>query len=299
MLSPTALLSELKTTVEALVDRHLESSKDWFPHTLVPWSRGRDFEPGVDWKPEDSGLPGPVRDALFVNLLTEDNLPHYFETINRVMGSNDAWGTWSKRWTAEEGRHAIVMRDYMTVTRAVDPVALERARMFQVASGAVPQPPDPRDSLSYVALQELATRISHLNTGRLIEDPAGYEIMKRVAGDENRHHLFYRDLTVAALEVDPDATVQAIDRQVRDFAMPGAGIDGFAAMARSIAKAGIYDMKIHLEQILKPVLITHWKLPDLKGLSAVGEQARDSVLNHLDRLTKIVARQASREAATA
>jgi acyl-[acyl-carrier-protein] desaturase len=29
------------------------------------------------------------------------------------------------RWTAEEGRHAIVLRDYLTVTRNVDPVALE------------------------------------------------------------------------------------------------------------------------------------------------------------------------------
>jgi acyl-[acyl-carrier-protein] desaturase len=234
-----------------------------------------------------------------VNLLTEDNLPHYFETINRVFGATDAWGSWSKRWTAEEGRHSIVMRDYLTVTRAIDPTALERARMDQVALGEVPQPQDPRDGLAYVAMQELATRIAHMNTGKLMDDQVGYEILKRVAADENKHYLFYRDLVTAALELDPSGTVQAIDRQVRDFEMPGTGIHGFAEKAKAIAKAGIYDLKIHLEQILKPVVINHWKVDQLTGLTAEGEQARERIVRHLDRLTKVVSRYGSKEPAFA
>ena len=47
------------------------------------------------------------------------------------------WREWSHRWTAEEARHSIAMRDYLTVTRAIDPVALERARMRQVEGGEV------------------------------------------------------------------------------------------------------------------------------------------------------------------
>ena len=46
-----------------------------------------------------------------------------------------AWGTWVHRWTAEEGRHSICMRDYLLVTRAVDPVELERGRMRQMEKG--------------------------------------------------------------------------------------------------------------------------------------------------------------------
>ena len=71
-----------------------------------------------------------------------------------------------RRWTAEEGRHSIVLRDYLTVTRAIDPVALERARMAQVERGEVPQPDSTPDTMVYVALQELATRIAHHNTGK-------------------------------------------------------------------------------------------------------------------------------------
>ena len=103
--------------------------------------------------------------------------------------------------------------------------------MCQVSSGLVPEPDTAADGLVYVALQELATRIAHRNTGRLLGDSAGYDVMMRVAADENLHHLFYRDLTAAAIELDPSRLVQAIERQVVEFEMPGAGIPGFAAHA--------------------------------------------------------------------
>ena len=38
-----ALITELEPTVEQSLDRHLAGAKEWFPHELVPWSRGRDY----------------------------------------------------------------------------------------------------------------------------------------------------------------------------------------------------------------------------------------------------------------
>ena len=252
-----ALLSELEPVVARLLDRHLTQAKEWFPHQLIPYGRGEDFEPDYEWSAEEATLPAEVRSSLFVNLLTEDNLPYYFRTIEAMFGRHSAWGEWSRRWTAEEGRHSIVIRDYLTVTRAIDPVALERARMAQVSCGQVPEPSTPHAGLVYVALQELATRIAHHNTGKVVEDPVGYEVMKRVASDENRHHLFYRDLAAAAIEVDPSGMVIAIEEQVREFEMPGTGIVDFAAHARQIANAGIYDFQIHHDQILQAVVVRH------------------------------------------
>src|SRR5688572_4855094 len=215
------VLRELAPTARMLLERHLANAKEWFPHELVPWSRGRDFEPGVEWTAEEAPMDEAVRSSLFVNLLTEDNLPHYFRTIDHLFTEDEPWGYWTRRWTAEEGRHAIVIRDYLTVTRMVDPVALERGRMSQITQGQVPQPDTVADGLVYVSLQELATRIAHGNTGRLMDDDAGRKVMARVAGDEMLHHVFYRDLTSALLELDPSTTVKAIDRNVREFAMPG------------------------------------------------------------------------------
>jgi acyl-[acyl-carrier-protein] desaturase len=294
MMDAGELLATLEPTAGRLLDRHMAQAKEWFPHQLVPWSQGRDFEPGWEWSPDEATLPDEVRSALFVNLLTEDNLPYYFRTIERMFGRDSAWGEWTRRWTAEEGRHSIVIRDYLTVTRAIDPVALERARMAQVTCGVVPEPETAQDGLVYVALQELATRIAHHNTGKVLDDPTGYEVMKRVAADENRHHLYYRDLVSAALEVDPSGTVLAIERQVREFEMPGTGIIDFETHARAIARAGIYNFLVHYNQILVPVVMRHWGVEELTGLSDPASEARDALITRIERVGRAGRRQAAR-----
>jgi acyl-[acyl-carrier-protein] desaturase len=292
------LIHELMPAAEKLMERHASSSKEWFPHLYVPWSRGRDFEPEEEWDPEEFPIPDAVRDALFVNLLTEDNLPYYFHTIDNIFGPG-VWGEWIRRWTAEEQRHSIVIRDYLTVTRALDPVELERGRMAQVSGAVVPEPSTSCDTLVYVALQELATRVSHRNTGKLIGDPVGYEVMARVAADENLHYLFYRDVVSEALAMDPSAVVVAIDRQVREFEMPGTGIHNFTARARSIARAGIYDPALHYDQVLVPVVLRHWKLEEVEGLSGEAEEARTRVLTYMSRLESVARRLAERRQAHA
>jgi acyl-[acyl-carrier-protein] desaturase len=239
-----------------------------------------------------------ARVALTVNLLTEDNLPYYFASLSN--GSRDgAWAEWTRRWTAEEGRHAIVIRDYLTVTRSVDPVALERGRMQQVSTGAVPWYDEPTEGLVYTTLQELATRIAHRNTGELLDDPAGRAVLRRVATDENLHHLFYRDLATAALELDPSRMVCAMDVVVRGFAMPGTGIADFARLARVIAAAGVYDFSVHYRQIIVPIVLERWGLADLTGLDAEAEEARDRLMAFIDRLGSIAARAEARREARA
>jgi len=283
-----------------LLERHMGVAKEWFPHEMVPYDRGKNFESGAQWSPGDADfgdagieIDEPVRDALFLNLLTEDNLPYYFRDIDRLFGSDSSYGEWARNWTAEEGRHSIVMRDYMTVSRAVDPVALERARMIQVRGGQVPDPGDAIEALAYVSMQELATRISHRNTGKLMKDEIGTAIMSRVGNDENLHYLFYRDLTSAALEVDPSTTVIAIERAVRNFEMPGTGIPDYERMAREVARAGIYDLLIHHDQILEPVVLRHWKVTELTGLSPEAEQAREALIKRIERTAKVDKRLAA------
>jgi acyl-[acyl-carrier-protein] desaturase len=278
-----ALLSELQPTMETLLDRHLAASKEWFPHEFVPWGRGRDFEEGETFDPSEFPLPDGVRSALFVNLLTEDNLPYYSRTIERVF-YEEAWREWTRRWTAEEQRHSIVIRDYLTVVRAIDPVALERARMSQVSGGVVPEPQSVADALVYLTFQELATLVAHRNTGRALEDRAGTRMMARVASDEGLHHKFYRDLAAAAIELAPSEMMAAIERQVLAFQMPGIGIAEFNKHARAIAKAGIYDFSLHHDQVLDPVLSRAWAITELTGLDDRAEVARDKVLRHAERV---------------
>ena len=296
-MNDAALLADLTPVAERLFERHISNAREWFPHELVPWDRVAEGDPRDPWSEDLAPMPAGIRSALLVNLLTEDNLPHYFETIDGMFGSGGTWGEWTRRWTAEEGRHSIVIRDYLTVTKSVDPIELERGRMRQVSLGVVPRPPTPAHGLSYVAIQELATRVAHGNTGRFMDDPVGSKVMARVAGDEQLHHVFYRDMVGAMLEIDPSQAVKAIADAVLDFEMPGVGIEGFGTHAKRIAAVGIYDFAVHAESILAPLLEDTWDLAHVEGLSPEAESNRDKTLAHLDRVRKAGRRTAERRAA--
>jgi acyl-[acyl-carrier-protein] desaturase len=289
--TPPGLREVLDESAGRLLERHLAHAKEWFPHELVPWELGRRFVPGVPTEADGPPLPAGVRSALFVNLLTEDNLPHYYHVIAEAFASCPALQEWSRRWAAEEQRHAILLRDWICLTRSLDLVALERARMRQVSTGFTPgvREYSLTDGLVYLTLQELATRISHWNTGRFL-DEVGAAVMKRVAADENLHFLFYRDLATVALVADPSGAVEAIDRQVTQFQMPGSNIDEFAVHAASIAAAGIYDFRVHSEQILGPVVMGHWRIESIEGLDTKAERARDHLLRWVARVQRVADR---------
>ncbi|MEU4224027.1 acyl-ACP desaturase [Nonomuraea sp. NPDC026600] len=297
-MTQTELLHELEPVVAGELDRHNAMAKEWFPHEYVPWSQGRDFDGiygGEAWQDGDSKLPEPARISLIVNLLTEDNLPSYHHEIATTFGRDGAWGTWVQRWTAEEGRHGTAIRDYLTVTRAVDPVALERARMRHMEAGYITEYGTMLQQLAYVSFQELATRIAHRNTGRASGDEGCERLLARIAADENLHMLFYRNLLKAAFELDPNQTMRAVTDVVKTFQMPGSSIEGFTRKAMIIAHEGIYDLRLHLDDVLMPVL-KQWAVFDKTGLDAGGEQAREELAAFLAKTETTAARFVERRA---
>ncbi|WP_431971732.1 acyl-ACP desaturase [Nocardia sp. bgisy134] len=281
------LLRELEPVAERLLDDHLRKAKDWNPHDYVPWDDGRNFAAlgGIDWEPGQSTLSEVARVAMITNLLTEDNLPSYHREISESFSLDGAWGTWVGRWTAEENRHAIVMRDYLVVTRAVDPVALEAARMQHMTAGIAKPVKGPQflRSVAYVTLQELATRISHRNTGSACDEPIAERMLQRIASDENLHMIFYRNLSAAALDLTPNAMLRAITDIVTQFQMPGLTQPGFRRNAVLLAKHGIYDLRQHLDVVIRPVLRA-WNVFDRTDLSGDGERARDELHAYLEDL---------------
>jgi hypothetical protein len=212
-LSDRDLLTELEPAAEENLNRHLAMAVEWHPHDYVPWDQGRNFAAmgGADWDPEQSQLSEVAKAAMITNLLTEDNLPSYHHQAAEYFSLDGPWGTWVGRWTAEEARHSIVIRDYLVVTRGVDPVALEQARMIHMTNGFRATPEEEARhktdfllSVAYVSFQELATRVSHRNTGKVCNDPIADRMLARVAADENLHMIFYRNMCGEALDLVPD-----------------------------------------------------------------------------------------------
>lgn len=274
------LIRDLEPVVAVELERHLGVQKNWYPHEYVPWSEGRDFAGplnGDAWEAKDSRLTPVAQDSLVLNLLTEDNLPSYHTEIAISMGRDGAWGNWIERWTAEEARHGIAIRDYLMATRGVNPYELEDLRMAHMSLGyQTPYENDMLHTIAYVTFQELATRISHRNTGKISDDAIAENMMQRISLDENLHMLFYRNTLGAALELEPNATMRAITDVVTNFDMPGANMPGFSRKAVQIALAGIYDMQLHLDEVIAPILRA-WKVFERTDLSGDGLKARDDL----------------------
>jgi acyl-[acyl-carrier-protein] desaturase len=119
-----------------------------------------------------------------------------------------------------------------------------------------------------------------------------------VAADENLHMLFYRNVLAAAFELSPNATMRAVTDVVTGFRMPGYTIDGFLRRSVAIANAGIYDPRVHLDDVVLPVL-RQWRIFERDGLSADGDKARQELAEFLERLETAASRFTERRARTA
>ncbi|OSC39089.1 acyl-ACP desaturase [Mycobacterium decipiens] len=268
-LTDLQLLHELEPVVEQHLNRHLSMHKPWNPHDYIPWSDGKNFYAlgGQDWDPEQSKLSDVAQVAMVQNLVTEDNLPSYHREIAMNMGMDGAWGQWVNRWTAEENRHGIALRDYLVVTRSVDPVELEKLRLEVVNRGFSPGQnyqgdyfaDSVTDSVIYVTFQELATRVSHRNTGKACNESVADQLMAKISADENLHMIFYRDVSEAAFDLAPNQAMKSLHLILRHFRMPGFLVPEFRRKAVIIAVGGVYDIRIHLEEVVKPVL-KKWRI---------------------------------------
>jgi acyl-[acyl-carrier-protein] desaturase len=268
--------------LERLLERHESMAKSWYPHEFAEGAN-RDIE-----------VPAAVRSALFINLLTEDGLPYYTSELEARLGRDRAWGEWSRRWTAEEARHSIAIREWVHATAAIDPYELERARMAAISHGLGWHGRTLIGALVYVAVQELATRTAHRRTGDLIPDASGQEMLRRVSADENLHFLLYRDVVAFLLATEPALTLAAVDEVVRGFRMPGTGIiPDFRRHATAAAAVGIYNWTVHVDHVLEP-LLRYWRIDAVDGVSVEAEQARASIHRHVARLRRASERVAGR-----
>jgi len=285
-LTDLQLLRELEPVVETNLNRHLSMTKNWNPHDYIPWSDGKNYYAlgGADWDPEQSKLSEVAQVAMVQNLLTEDNLPSYHREIAMNFGMDGAWGNWVNRWTAEENRHGIALRDYLVVTRAIDPVELEKLRVEQMTRGFSPGQNQQGDlfaeslfdSVIYVTFQELATRVSHRNTGKACDETIADHLLARVSADENLHMIFYRDVTEAGLEIAPNQAMKSLHRVLRNFKMPGYTVPEFRRKAVIIAVGGVYDPRIHLNDVVMPVL-KKWRIFEREDFTGEAANMRDDL----------------------
>ncbi|MBX7433514.1 acyl-ACP desaturase [Mycobacterium sp. Y57] len=257
-----ALTLELEPVVLQELRRHLDTEDIWYAHDYVPFDQGQNFAflGGQDWDPTLVTLPKHVTDALEILLITKDNLAGYHRELVEHFILEDKWGRWLGRWTAEEHLHAIAVRNYLVVTREVDPTANEDVRVEHVMKGYRADSYSQIETLAFMAFYERAHAVFCRNLAAQITEPVLAALVGRIAKDEERHEEFFANLISHCLTYSRDETVEAIARRAAELNVVGGDIDAYADKLATVAEAGIFD-----EDALRVVIadrIAAWGLSD-------------------------------------
>ncbi|WP_280238846.1 acyl-ACP desaturase [Nocardia abscessus] len=277
LLTDRELLESLAVDVELLLRKHVDVADGWQPHDFVPWDDGRNFAflGGTDWTPEQSELSDTAKLALTVSVLIADNLPSYHREIGKYLRTG-AWWRWVGRWTAEENRHEIMVRNYLMVTRAVDPVQLERLRMEHMTKGFRRPAMHLLDVLANCAFEEVASAVRHRNIAALGENPLVTAMAERIAQDDELQSVFFADLIAAALDLAPDQTVRAIADRVAGFEVPTVTLQDGRSSDAALAEAGVYDRSKEDELVFAP-LLRRWNIFTRTDFGPDGVLAREEL----------------------
>ncbi|WAJ44144.1 acyl-ACP desaturase [Mycobacterium sp. Aquia_216] len=257
-----ALTLELEPVVEAEMDRHLSTDDIWFAHDYVPFDRGENFAflGGRDWDPSSMTLPRAFTDACEILLLLKDDLAaHHRELVEHFI-LEDWWGRWLGRWTAEEHLHAIALREYLVVTREVDPTANEEARVQYLMQGYRADTYTQVETLVYMALTERTHAVFCRNLAARLEEPILAGLVDRIARDEVRHELFFSNLVAHCLTYVRDETIAAIATRAGDLQVVGGDIAAYQDKVQNVADAGIFG-PAELRQAISD-RVTAWGVAD-------------------------------------
>jgi Fatty acid desaturase len=184
---------------------------------------------------EEEAAAGLVSDldraALLGTAVIEHGVPHYSEVWGLVENLRENWELWqfTTLWTGEEHRHSYALKKACDLLGIGDRIAddLSAVTSFRFADAQKRSCDDDcyksvPGMLTYAVIQELATNHFYLTIAKRSASSFVRDLFTRIAGDEMRHHVFYRDAlrTGFASTSDPVWYSDQVYRATRAFKMP-------------------------------------------------------------------------------
>ncbi len=280
-LTEDELIIALEKALPEIAEEHNQAAEVWNPHDWVPWDDGRNyaFLGGDDFDPPQATMSDEVRAGVLALMLTKDNLPSYHRVIAKYFPAFSDWRQLVGVWTAEDNRHAVVLRDYLVVTRAIDPVDQENRRRIHVTAGyrqneAAVDELGPLDVLALMAVHEnqCVGFIEKLNAA--VTDETFSTILTKIAADDALQATTFAAFLAAGLVADQEATIVALDKALAHVETIGADVADFDAERALIAG---YETDSTRNAIAKK-LADELKLGSVQELGEEAEAARQRIL---------------------
>ena len=285
----------------------LDPDDCWQPTDFLPdLTKSDAMDEIIKLRERSDCIPDTVISSLVGNMITEEALPSYQTYFNlmvnedRDLTSTNGWVRWSRAWTAEENRHGDLLNKYLYLTGRCDMKEVEQTIHRLIYNGFNPKTNnDPYQAMVYTSFQERATKISHVNTGKLA-DKAGdnnlSRICKTIAGDEARHEKAYKSFMSKIFEIDPNGGLKSFEEMMRkQIVMPAILMaDGaknpnifndFSAITQKIGVYTTWDYANIIDH-----LVALWKIESLTGLKDGAAKAQDYLCTLGARYKKIAER---------
>jgi acyl-[acyl-carrier-protein] desaturase len=157
---------------------------------------------------------------------------------------------------------------------------------------------DPYNGLIYTSFQERATKISHVNTGKIAlksGDKLLGKICNTIAGEEAMHEKAYKFFMSKVFESDPNGGLAAfVQMMKKKIVMPASLMDfgtdkkQYVNYASITQKIGVYTSHDYANII--DHLVKFWGIDKLKGLSSEGNKAQDFLSSLSERYFKLAER---------
>lgn len=303
------VISQLEGMVGHAVDTVLVDPQTcWQPTDFLPdMTSGDAIEQMMELRKRAAAIPGEVITSLVGNMVTEEALPTYQSFFNLLKGVNEkgnmasdkGWVRWSRAWTAEENRHGDLLNKYLYLSGRADMKQVEITIHNLIYNGFdAKTEQDPYQAMIYTSFQERATKISHVNTGKLAHK-AGDEVLSRIcktiAGDEARHEKAYKSFMSKIFEIDPNGALVAFEKMMKkQITMPAILMDNsptdnlFTRFSAITQKMGIYTTLDYANIIQH--LTDLWNIEVLTGLTDYAAKAQEYLSTLAERYRRIAER---------
>jgi acyl-[acyl-carrier-protein] desaturase len=279
-LTQDELLYALEKAIPEIMEEHNAVAVAWNPHDWVPWAEGKNFAflGGEDFDPNaPTPLPDDVVKAVLALLLTKDNMPSYHRLMAQKASIFGAWQQVIGTWTAEDNRHAIALRDYLVVSRLMDPEAAETLRLHHMTKGKLQTPASVTD---YQILDVLALLAVHelqcVSFGEKLLEVSDSEVLKgiveKIVHDDRVQAKTFANFLNAGVDANVAELIKSVDRALTELEPIGADIADFGDLDT------IAPFNEGAAKFVATTLVADLKLQSLDGLDEAGEAARQRVL---------------------
>lgn len=279
-LTQDELLYALEKAIPEIMEEHHAAAEAWNPHDWVPWDDGRNFAflGGVDFDPDQPApLPADAAAAVLALLLTKDNMPSYHRLMAQKASIFGAWQQVIGSWTAEDNRHSIALRDYLVVSRLVDPEVAENLRLHHITKGKLQSPVSLTDYqildvMALLAVHELQCVAFEEKLLADSDNEVLTAIVSRILHDDRVQAKTFTNFLNAGVDANISELVTAVDKAISELELIGADVDNFGDLdliAKYNEGASTY---------VASTLVADLKLQSLDGLSDKDEAARQRIL---------------------